>query len=445
MKITDIVKLALKNVIGHKRIMLRVAVSVLAVVVMCSVSVAFMSAVSDKLTDLQYENIDQACAVIFVNSDTEKRSSEEANNIISKINDLTDITSCRVFYNYELYTEKEYLNSMSQSESNDDYMLKGMVLTYDYNKQKTAYLDLFDSYHDLAAMDITHDTMPENERIGFERNYPEQKIILYGNNISGDDEIILSKKFLSHFGFTGEEMEHLIGKRISLKNADTDEIYLDGFTVCGIISDEATRQVFDDHSIIISKNGAEKTELMFRYADVNLYYDSFSKAIDAEKQIEKTGIHISDGFALEKYSKIERVSDFVEKILIIILPLICISMLLSVVSALLLYYSDSMQRTAVLRAMGASAKSVYAIVFAETAIVVFFSDVVGLLLSVGTNIAFSEVLDNYFEFSLPTISGMQFITGAVSCVFVFIFVLIASFVTTMKTSAMPIDRALKSD
>ena len=144
MKITDIVKLALKNVIGHKRIMLRVAVSVLAVVVMCSVSVAFMSAVSDKLTDLQYENIDQACAVIFVNSDTEKRSSEEANNIISKINDLTDITSCRVFYNYELYTEKEYLNSMSQSESNDDYMLKGMVLTYDYNKQKTAYLDLFD-------------------------------------------------------------------------------------------------------------------------------------------------------------------------------------------------------------------------------------------------------------------------------------------------------------
>ena len=184
---------------------------------------------------------------------------------------------------------------------------------------------------------------------------------------------------------------------------------------------------------------------MFRYADVNLYYDSFSKAIDAEKQIEKTGIHISDGFALEKYSKIERVSDFVEKILIIILPLICISMLLSVVSALLLYYSDSMQRTAVLRAMGASAKSVYAIVFAETAIVVFFSGVVGLLLSVGTNIAFSEVLDNYFGFSLPTISGMQFIAGAVSCVFVFIFVLIASFVTTMKTSAMPIDRALKSD
>lgn len=35
MKITDILKLAMKNLTGHKRIMLRVAVSVLTVVLLC--------------------------------------------------------------------------------------------------------------------------------------------------------------------------------------------------------------------------------------------------------------------------------------------------------------------------------------------------------------------------------------------------------------------------
>lgn len=54
MKITDILKLAMKNLTGHKRIMLRVAVSVLTVVLLCCSAAVFVSAVTDELSDIQY-------------------------------------------------------------------------------------------------------------------------------------------------------------------------------------------------------------------------------------------------------------------------------------------------------------------------------------------------------------------------------------------------------
>lgn len=72
MKITDILKLAMKNLTGHKRIMLRVAVSVLTVVLLCCSAAVFVSAVTDELSDIQYKHIDQACATVFVHSDTAK-------------------------------------------------------------------------------------------------------------------------------------------------------------------------------------------------------------------------------------------------------------------------------------------------------------------------------------------------------------------------------------
>ena len=52
MKITDILKLAMKNLTGHKRIMLRVAVSVLTVVLLCCSAAVFVSAVTDELSDI---------------------------------------------------------------------------------------------------------------------------------------------------------------------------------------------------------------------------------------------------------------------------------------------------------------------------------------------------------------------------------------------------------
>ena len=54
MKITDILKLARKNLTGHKRIMLRVAESVLTVVLLCCSAAVFVSAVTDELSDIQY-------------------------------------------------------------------------------------------------------------------------------------------------------------------------------------------------------------------------------------------------------------------------------------------------------------------------------------------------------------------------------------------------------
>ncbi len=86
MKITDILKLAMKNLTGHKRIMLRVAVSVLTVVLLCCSAAVFVSAVTDELSDIQYKHIDQACAMVSAYSDTAKQAEDTADDIISKNN-----------------------------------------------------------------------------------------------------------------------------------------------------------------------------------------------------------------------------------------------------------------------------------------------------------------------------------------------------------------------
>lgn len=444
MKITDILKLAMKNLTGHKRIMLRVAVSVLTVVLLCCSAAVFVSAVTDELSDIQYKHIDQACATVSAYSDTAKQAEDTADDIISKITAVSEVISCNVGYRYDIYTTSEYLNSISQSNYSEDHLVKDITLICGDDMKKTASVDMMRQSKYILAVDMRYDVISENQRISFEHNYPDKQIFLYGRNISSDDEVVISEDFLSELGFTREEMERLTGNRVSLKRTDNGEIYLDGFTVCGIASSEATASVFEE-SLMITKSAAEKTKLCYSDATVNLYYDSFQKALEACEQAEKNGIHATAGRDLMIYSRIDRVSAFIEKILIVILPLICVSMLLSAASALLLYYSDTAQRIAVMRALGATKTDVYGITLAETVLAVFVSGIVGFLLSVGVNAVYNIWLESYFGLSVQIISAVQLIAGAVSCIFMFACVLTASFVTTIKISSASIDRMLKGE
>ena len=444
MKITDILKLAMKNLTGHKRIMLRVAVSVLTVVLLCCSAAVFVSAVTDELSDIQYKHIDQACAMVFAYSDTAKQAEDTADDIISKITAVSEVISCNVGYRYDIYTTSEYLNSISQSNYSEDHLVKDITLICGDDMKKTAFVDMMRQSKYILAVDMRYDVISENQRISFEHNYPDKQIFLYGRNISSDDEVVISEDFLSELGFTREEMERLTGNRVSLERTDNGEIYLDGFTVCGIASSEAAASVFGQ-SLMITKSAAEKTKLCYSNATVNLYYDSFQKALEACEQAEKNGIHATVGRDLMIYSRIDRVSTFIEKILIVILPLICVSMLLSAASALLLYYSDTAQRIAVMRALGATKTDVYGITLAETVLAVFVSGIAGFLLSVGVNAMYNIWLESYFDLSVQIISTVQLIAGAVSCMFMFACVLTASFVTTIKISSASIDRMLKGE
>lgn len=444
MKITDILKLAMKNLTGHKRIMLRVAVSVLTVVLLCCSAAVFVSAVTDELSDIQYKHIDQACAMVSAYSDTAKQAEDTADDIISKITAVSEVISCNVGYRYNIYTTSEYLNSISQSIDSEDHLVKDITLICGDDMKKTASVDMMRQSKRILAVDMRYDVISENQRISFEHNYPDKQIFLYGRNISGDDEVVISEDFLSELGFTREEMERLTGNRVSLERTDNGEIYLDGFTVCGIASSEAAASVFGQ-SLMITKSAAEKTKLCYSDATVHLYYDSFQKALEACEQAEKNGIHATVGRDLMIYSRIDRVSAFIEKILIVILPLICVSMLLSAASALLLYYSDTAQRIAVMRALGATKTDVYGITLAETVLAVFVSGIVGFLLSVGVNAMYNIWLESYFDLSVQIISTVQLIAGAVSCMFMFACVLTASFVTTIKISSASIDRMLKGE
>jgi len=295
MKITDILKLAMKNLTGHKRIMLRVAVSVLTVVLLCCSAAVFVSAVTDELSDIQYKHIDQACATVFPYSDTAKQAEDTADDIISKITAVSEVISCNVGYQYDIYTTSEYLNSISQSNYSEDHLVKDITLICGDDMKKTASVDMMRQYKHILAVDMRYDVISENQRIGFEHNYPDKQIFLYGRNISGDDEVVISEDFLSELGFTREEMERLTGNRVSLKRTDNGEIYLDGFTVCGIASSEAAASVFEQSSMMITKSAAEKTKLCYSDATVNLYYDSFQKALEACEQAEKNGIHATVG------------------------------------------------------------------------------------------------------------------------------------------------------
>lgn len=444
MKITDILKLAMKNLTGHKRIMLRVAVSVLTVVLLCCSAAVFVSAVTDELSDIQYKHIDQACAMVFAYSDTAKQAEDTADDIISKITAVSEVISCNVGYRYDIYTTSEYLNSISQSNYSEDHLVKDITLICGDDMKKTAFVDMMRQSKYILAVDMRYDVISENQRISFEHNYPDKQIFLYGRNISSDDEVVISEDFLSELGFTREEMERLTGNRVSLERTDNGEIYLDGFTVCGIASSEAAASVFGQ-SLMITKSAAEKTKLCYSDATVNLYYDSFQKALEACEQAEKNGIHATVGRDLMIYSRIDRVSTFIEKILIVILPLICVSMLLSAASALLLYYSDTAQRIAVMRALGATKTDVYGITLAETVLAVFVSGIAGFLLSVGVNAMYNIWIESYFDLSVQIISTVQLIAGAVSCMFMFACVLTASFVTTIKISSASIDRMLKGE
>lgn len=444
MKITDILKLAMKNLTGHKRIMLRVAVSVLTVVLLCCSAAVFVSAVTDELSDIQYKHIDQACATVSAYSDTAKQAEDTADDIISKITAVSEVISCNVGYLYDIYTTSEYLNSVSQSNDSEDHLVKDITLICGDDMKKTAFVDMMRQSKYILAVDMRYDVISENQRISFEHNYPDKQIFLYGRNISSDDEVVISEDFLSELGFTREEMERLTGNRVSLKRTDNGEIYLDGFTVCGIASSEAAASVFGQ-SLMITKSAAEKTKLCYSDAAVHLYYDSFQKALEACEQAEKNGIHATVGYDLMIYSRIDRVSAFIEKILIVILPLICVSMLLSAASALLLYYSDTAQRIAVMRALGATKTDVYGITLAETVLAVFVSGIAGFLLSVGVNAMYNIWLESYFDLSVQIISTVQLIAGAVSCMFMFACVLTASFVTTIKISSASIDRMLKGE
>ncbi len=446
MRIRDILSLAVKNILGYKRVMLRIFVSVLTVVVLCASASGFLSAVARELADMRYKYISEACVSVYTASVGYEQSCKEADEVIKTLSGASDVTCRRVMHQYDIGTKEEYAGITASGEDEEAFYCKNLMLTAEGDICRASELDIYQKAYYIYSVDTDYDTLPQNLLLSFERNYPDKTVFWYGENISSDSDVLLSAEFLTDLGFTEEEMGGLIGKRIELKHADDDYAYIDGLTVCGIISPDADNAVFGGMTAaIVTKNYAEKTQLKYMATDINLYYDSFVNAISAEKKANEAGIHASVGIHLAIYERIDRVSSFIEKMLAIILPLICVSMLLSVTSALLLYYSSSRKNTAVIRAMGAGKSSVYLIFLAEAAFVATAAGVAGLLLSVGVNAAFNALLENIFGFSVPIVSGIQIISGTAAWGASLLFTLMLSFISVMKISAAPIERLLKSE
>lgn len=296
----------------------------------------------------------------------------------------------------------------------------------------------------ILAVDMRYDVISENQRISFEHNYPDKQIFLYGRNISGDDEVVISEDFLSELGFTREEMERLTGNRVSLKRTDNGEIYLDGFTVCGIASSEAAASVFGQNSMMITKSAAEKQNSATAMPQYICIMTAFRKRL---KRVSKPKKRYSRNCRTQSYDIFKNRQ------------------------SKCLYRKDSDCYTAAYMCFNAAVGGIrtFAVLFGHrtenscdesarshkngcvrnnscgNGSCCFVSGVAGFLLSVGVNAVYNIWLESYFDLSVQIISTVQLIAGAVSCMFMFACVLTASFVTTIKISSASIDRMLKGE
>ena len=417
MSFANIIKLATQNIMGYKKMFMRVFISITIISVLSASSMHIISSMQSTMQDISQKEL-YAATLHFSEFDPMTINSDDVRNrfinLCSKTDEVADIT---VKTNY-WYFDTEQLYSDNDTSINISFD-SGDI----YNLENS-------SNFEPVAIDLNYSTFHRTNENSINKEKPHLTRYLYGREIAADNEIMIPDSFLKELGIKKEEMASIIGKNITITDVTGKIVFLDNITVVGIYDSSFGHNDEIDNSLYISDKCAAASNCYPYFRKTQITFGSFEGCENAQDLCKKEGISLSRNFQQIYLLWLEKIVIFGRELMALILPLIYVVMLLYLFSALYFYHSDAIKRNSLLRVLGTKRKSVNLITLTELLIINLFSAITGFGLSLLINLFVANIAGNVINRVFSVVSTEYFTTFAVTIVGVYLFCVISSLVIT---------------
>lgn len=250
---------------------------------------------------------------------------------------------------------------------------------------------------------------------------------LIGSEMKNDDDIIMSEYILSKFGFSLEDAQKLIGKKITLKftiKGQTFDMVKD-YTLCGILrTDFYDVEKFRTENHIFIPLRKDSVSQYYGF-EQQIFFDSFSSAYQAYKtlyQDETAWVIASESLSI--YSEIEKQQTLYTRIVLLVLILIVFAVVVFMLSSIQYYFNKRLRFILLERAIGMRSGKVFFVFIMEFLICGIGSLIIAVPLSYLMITGLMEFMKGYIGGAVTVFAG-DFMVGVL---FGIVFVLVLSLV-----------------
>ena len=436
MKFSDCIKLAFLNLKSYKKTTGIICVGMLTALCMIITACTY----NHSMTSSMNNTINNKYSLAYIMY--EDKFLPDNNDILKKIKSsdgLSDVRiECEYDYILELYPkfyEEDYVQNYN-SIDNSTLIVDGKSYTgiNDYSYDFTDYSGFADKSFYIKD---GFSQFSEAEKTEYYSKHNENFLI--GSEMKNDNDIIMSEYILSKYGFSLEEAQKLIGKKITVTfsyNEKTMEIVKD-YTLCGILrTDFYDIEEFREYPHIFvpmaGKFMPDDTDEYF-YGYQTLFFDDFSSALKGYETLEKDDYSVILSNTVSIYSEIEQQQTIYNKIVVLILFLIIFAVFVFMLSSVQYYFGKRMKFITLERAIGMKNSKIFTVFISEFAVCGAVSFIVSIPVSYFILTGLADFLNGLVGGTI-SISLNDFAVGLIfGFVFVFSVSLIFALIQLIKT------------
>lgn len=446
MKFSDCIKLAFLNLKSYKKTTVIICIGMLIALCIIISACTYNHSITSSMNDTINNKYSQA----YIMYDDEFLLND--NNSLKKIKSLDGLSDIRIESGYdyilELYPnfhKGDYIENYNSIDNStlivDGKSYRGIN---DYSYDFIEYDGFVDKslrgvYFAVDSFYIKDGFSQFSEAEKKEYYSKHNEDFLIGSEMKNDNDIIMSEYIMSKYGFSLDEAQKLIGKKITLAfscNGKTAEIVKD-YTLCGILrTDFYDVEEFREYShIFVPMTGKFMPEDIdeYFYGYQMLFFDDFSSALKGYEILEKENDWITLSSTVAVYSEIEQQQTIYNKIVVLILFLIIFAVFVFMLSSVQYYFSKRLKFITLERAIGMKNCKIFTVFMSEFAVCGILSFVVSIPVSYFMITGLADFLNGLVGGTI-NISSDDFIVGLIfGFAFVFSISLIFALIQLIKS------------
>ncbi|HHX18620.1 MAG TPA: ABC transporter permease [Clostridium sp.] len=446
MSIKECIKLAAYNIIRKKTVSFQIAISFLIVSFIGICSVSYILFLNSEISSLYEKEISRCYISIPKEELSDKKgifSEEKLESIegVVDINLLSSLSPEELIDNIPKRNEYAFLFRFTKLITNGR----------EYSANKSSINDrIIGDYISIDKYSKDYPTVSENEIKELFNVTKIKKPFLFGKEFDGNNQVILSELLLDKYGFSKEDMEKIIGSKISMAIYDVEgnnPIYLfKDYHLVGVFTSEFfnVKSRSDSSHILISSN--TKSFNVSDYDKIIVNVKEFSNVKNVYDKIQSTlGIEGEYSSTCEFYMYLNNINLVLKSIFTLASFIICFAIIMNVV--ILTYFNVNKKRNylGMLKAMGLSPGRITFILFSELAFIgvvsiVYASLFAAILIKASLGV-FEKMLYIEVVFHLDIIFRSIMSTGML-LLFVVLFIMLFIYIKVIsKTSNTLLNRS----
>lgn len=427
LKLTGCLKLSWKDLCSKKKMAIHLFLSILLITTLSTLLVVFSLVIDNNYKDLINEKISSS----FVAHEVLLSGEQEKNNVSEALEERVGKDNITRYSDIDLLT---WLKKENWSFLNIDHATMNLASKEYQGKNDYSYDFEFAIQEENTSFNMVpfsvgiidtrypyfNDTMEQE----FSSLFPNEKILLYGEYIQAENELVMSNYELEKFGIT-DGFGQYIGKEISF--SVDGEIILEHYVLVGVINENYFR---------INANASKAqilipatTEVLQKFHCISMEESAFTPSFGENKRLIEEINKLTDDFWYSdfqgQFEYIEKIKLVVEKIFSVLVIFIVFSLFLKVACDIDNNMRENTYYYGMLRAMGMKEGYIYLFIVSRLFLLsigcIFFATalsfgIMQLLNSMMYSMMFIEIQVSLVSFAKAAISVLGIVIVTLSII-----------------------------